>query len=103
MRRIYVFGTLALFLLCGLRLRAEVSQSEQVQVGLPQMRVAEAPDKASSTEALEQRGDELRASKYYLDAVDFYRAALKKDSNNARLYNKAGIAELQMHHFDEAK
>jgi len=103
MRRIYVVGTVALFLLCGLPLQAEVSQSEQVQVGLPQMRVAEAPDRAASVDDLEQRGDQLRASKYYLDAVDFYRAALKKDANNARLYNKAGIAELQMHHFDEAK
>ena len=100
MRRIYA---LLPFLLCGLFLQAEVSQSEQVQVGLPQMRVAEAPDNASSVDALEQRGDELRASKYYLDAVDFYRAALKKDPNNARIYNKVGIAELQMHRFDDAK
>jgi tetratricopeptide (TPR) repeat protein len=103
MRYVYVVGTLALFLFCGLFLQAEVSQSEQVQVGLPQMRVAEAPDKGSTADALEQRGDELRASKYYLDAIDFYRAALKKDSNNARILNKEGIAELQMHHFDEAK
>ena len=103
MHRIYVVGTLALFLLGGLFLQAEVSQADQVQVGLPQMRVAEAPDKASSVDALEQRGDELRSSKYYLDAVDFYRAALKKDPNNARIYNKVGIAELQMHRFDEAK
>jgi tetratricopeptide (TPR) repeat protein len=103
MRYIYVVGTLALFLFSGLSLRAEVSQSEQVQVGLPQMRVAEAPDKGSTVEALEQRGDELRAGKFYLDAIDFYRAALKKDPNNARIYNKVGIAQLQMHRFDEAK
>lgn len=103
MRRSYVGGTLVLLLFCGLRLQAEVSQSEQVQVGLPQMRVAEAPDTASTAQALEQRGDDLRAGKFYLDAMDYYRAALKKDSNNARIYNKVGISELQMHRFDDAK
>jgi len=104
MRRVYTVGALALFFLfCGLRLQAEVGPSEQVQVGLPQMRVAESPDQGASLEALEQRGDDLRASKFYLDAIDFYRAALKKDPDNARIYNKAGIAELQMRRYGEAK
>ena len=103
MRRLLIGGTLVLLLLCGLRLQAEVSQSEQVQVGLPQMRVADPPNAAATAEALEERGDSLRAEKFYLDATDYYHAALKKDPDNARLYNKVGIAELQMHRFDEAK
>jgi tetratricopeptide (TPR) repeat protein len=103
MRRLFVGSSLVLLLFCGLRLQAEVAQSEQVQVGLPQMRVAEAPDAAATAEALEQRGDNLRASKFYLDAIDYYRAALKKEPNNARIYNKAGIAELQLHRFEDAK
>lgn len=103
MRRIYFAGVLLLFSLSGLRLQAEVAQSDQVQAGLPQVRVAEPPDTASTPAALEQRGDDLRAGKFYLDAIDYYRAALKKDPNNARLYNKVGIALLQMHRFDDAK
>jgi tetratricopeptide (TPR) repeat protein len=103
MRSLSIGVTLLLLLFCGLALQAKVSQSDQVQVGLPQMRVAEPPDTAATADALETRGDELRASKFYLDALDFYRAALKKDPNNAKVYNKAGISELQMRRFDDAK
>lgn len=103
MGRIYFAGALLLFLLSGLSLQAEPAQSEQLQVGLPQMRIAEPPDIASTVEALEQRGDDLRGGKFYLDAIDYYRAALKKDQSNARILNKVGIALLQMHRFDEAK
>lgn len=92
---------LLLFFVAGFHRAA--AQSEQVQVGLPQVRVAESPDSAATPEALEQRGDELRGGKFYLDAIDYYRAAIKKDPNNARLLNKVGIAMLQMHRFDEAK
>ncbi len=52
---------------------------------------------------LEQRGDTLRAEKAYLDALDYYRAPLAKEPNNARLYNKIGINELQMGRFAEAR
>jgi tetratricopeptide (TPR) repeat protein len=103
MRSLSIGVTLLLLLFCGLELQAKGPQSDQVQVGLPQMRVAEPPDTLATADALETRGDELRASKFYLDALDFYRAALKKDPNNSRVYNKAGIAELQMRRFDDAK
>lgn len=103
MRRIFFATALALFLLFGLRAQSFAAQSDQVQVGLPQVRVAEPPSAASTAEALEARGDELRAGKFYLDAVDYYRAALKKDPSNARLINKVGISFLQMHRFDEAR
>src|SRR5512135_2661216 len=45
---------------------------------------------------LESRGDVLRARFAYADALTCYRTALRKDKKNAVLYNKAGIAELQM-------
>ena len=45
---------------------------------------------------LEQRGDVLRARLAYSDALTCYRTALRKDKKNAALYNKAGIAELQL-------
>ena len=35
--------------------------------------------------------DTLRAEKAYLDALDYYRAAIAKQPTNAKLYNKVGI------------
>jgi tetratricopeptide (TPR) repeat protein len=103
MRRIFFAGALLLFLLCGLHLQAAAAQSDQVQVGLPQVRVADPPDTAATVQALENRGDDLRGGKFYLDAIDYYRAALKKDPDNARLINKVGISMLQMHRFGDAR
>lgn len=60
------------------------------------------PSPTASVEELEARGDELRTQKSYFDAVDYYQAALAKDPKNARISNKAGIAELQMHHFKQS-
>lgn len=70
------------------------AQSELVQVVPPQVRV-EAPSPNATPEDLEKRGDDLRSQKAYVDALDYYRAALAK-SPGARLYNKAGIAEMQL-------
>ena len=52
---------------------------------------------------LEERGDTLRAEKAYLDALDYYRAALAKNSGSAPLYNKIGINELQLGRFADAR
>ena len=57
----------------------------------------------ASVAELEKRGDTLRAEKAYLDALDYYRAAIAKEPNNAKLYNKIGINELQMARFNEAR
>jgi tetratricopeptide (TPR) repeat protein len=77
--------------------------SEQVEVSPPPMRRAEAPPADATAADLEERGDTLRAEKSYLDALDYYRAALAKKPNNAQLYNKIGINELQMARFNEAR
>jgi tetratricopeptide (TPR) repeat protein len=79
-----------------------VHASEQVQVTPPPARRAEPPSANSTAAELEQRGDTLRAEKSYLDALDYYRAALAKEPNSARIYNKIGINELQMGRFAEA-
>jgi tetratricopeptide (TPR) repeat protein len=84
-------------------LHAQSSPSEQVQVGPPPVRRAEPPSPTASGEELEKRGDDLKADKAYLDALDYYRAALKKNPNSAPIYNKAGITELLMQRFKEAK
>jgi len=46
-----------------------------VQVGPPPVRRAEPPGPSASVEELEASGDQLRAEKDYLDAMDYYVAA----------------------------
>jgi tetratricopeptide (TPR) repeat protein len=65
-------------------------------------------DAMSSTE-LEKAGDEARAQKDYLHAIDCFQAAARKDRKNAVLYNKLGLAELRQNdlrpariHFEKA-
>ena len=82
---------------------AQAHSTEQVQVSPPPMRRAQPPAPDATVAELEQRGDTLRAEKSYLDALDYYRAALAKESNNSRLCNKIGINELQMTRFAEAR
>lgn len=60
----------------------------------PQQRPTITPDMTVTD--LENRGDLARVRKDYRGAIDYYRAALKKDRNNAVLYNKIGICDLQM-------
>lgn len=56
----------------------------------------------STAEQLEQRGDELRESKNYLDAIDYYEAAIKKRPT-AVLYNKEGMTYLLMSNLGKAQ
>jgi len=81
---------------------AQSSNSELVQISPPTMRRAAPPAATATADELEKRGDELRIEKDYLDALDYYRAALAKNRNSAKIYNKAGIAELLMQRFNEA-
>ncbi|HEX3353164.1 MAG TPA: tetratricopeptide repeat protein [Terriglobales bacterium] len=81
---------------------AQNHSSEQVQVSPPPTRRAEPPSVNAGAAELEERGDALRMEKSYLDALDYYRAGLEKDSSNAKLHNKIGITELQMGRFPEA-
>jgi tetratricopeptide (TPR) repeat protein len=61
----------------------------------------EAPDqpstdmKAMTVIQLDQAGDLARAQKNYDLAIDYFRAALKKDRKNATIYNKLGLAQLK--------
>ncbi len=60
-----------------------------------------APD--ASVSELEARGDQLRMQKLYLDALDYYRAAIAKEPRSAAVINKIGITELMMQRYREAK
>ncbi len=62
------------------------------------------PSPTASLEQLDSQGDLLRQDKRYLDALDYYEAALKRIPNReALLHNKIGITNLQMGQLDEAK
>src|ERR1019366_1896143 len=95
-------SSVALLLSALLVLPAQAQNTEQLQVGPPLHRV-DPPAPGASPEGLEKRGDELREDKNYLDAVDFYQAALKGAPGNGSVFNKIGICQLQMHRYKEAK
>jgi len=77
--------------------------TEQLQVGPPPLHRADPPRPGATREELEKQGDQLRTDKNFLDALDYYQAALKVDSNNAALYNKAGICQLMMQRYKEGR
>jgi len=81
---------------------AQVAHPEQLQVKPPQIRAVDPPASDAKPADLEARGDELRAEKLYLDALDYYRVALGK-AKSAALLNKMGITELMMQRYREAK
>lgn len=67
------------------------------------MRSVDPPAQGASVADLEIRADELRTEKLYLDALDYYRAAMAKEKNSARLLNKVGITELMLDRFRDAR
>ena len=72
-----------------------VTTGEQIR------RVSPPPDDATAEE-LDNEGDVLRAQKDFADAIDYYSAAIAR-APSASLYNKRGIAKLQMMRMYEAK
>ncbi|MCU1299917.1 MAG: tetratricopeptide repeat protein [Candidatus Sulfotelmatobacter sp.] len=82
---------------------AQVSHSEQVQISPPLMRGIDPPAPEATVAALELQADRLRSEKLYLDALDYYRAALAKKTNDAHLLNKIGITELLIQRYKEAR
>jgi cytochrome c-type biogenesis protein CcmH/NrfG len=97
----------SLLAICVIALSAsswgQVSHSEQVQVRPPLIRTVDPPAPDATVADLEARADSLHAQKLYLDALDYYRAALAKEPNSSRLLNKMGITELMMPRYREAK
>jgi tetratricopeptide (TPR) repeat protein len=65
------------------------------------LRVPPPPENATSAE-LEQQADVLRGQKAYLDSIDYYRAAIKKQ-DSAVLHNKVGICLLLLRRDSEAR
>jgi len=67
----------------------------------PAPQPAPVPNVSDSPEQLEQQGDQLRAQKRYLDAVDFYSTAIAKQPT-ALLWNKKGMAYLFLQRPEDA-
>jgi tetratricopeptide (TPR) repeat protein len=81
----------------------QAPHSEQVQIKPPMLRMTDPPAPDATAADLELRADQLRAAKLYLDALDYYRAALAKQPNSPGLLNKVGITDLMMQRYREAK
>src|SRR5213080_2378222 len=77
MRRQVLLCALTMLVAASVTLLAQAFPSEQIQVG-PPLRHTQAPLASATPQELEQRGDELRGKKSYLDALDYYGVALKK-------------------------
>lgn len=93
----------AVLLILSAAALAQVSHADQVQIAPPLVRAIEPPSPEATAVQLEQQADGLRAEKLYLDALDYYNAALAKKPNDARLLNKIGITELMMQRYKEAR
>jgi tetratricopeptide (TPR) repeat protein len=68
-----------------------------------QQRPPETPPAEDTPAQLEEKADVLRARKAYEQALVYYEAALRKDPRNAVLYDKRGIAELQLNNLAAAQ
>jgi tetratricopeptide (TPR) repeat protein len=90
-------------LACPILTRGQAGHSEQVQIKPPLIRTVDPPAADATSAALEKRADELRSEKLFLDALDYYRAALAKEPHAARIWNKIGITELMMQRYSDAR
>jgi len=96
-------GSVSLLFSALFVLSLQAQNSEQLEVGPPPLHRADPPAPGATPEQLETRGDELRTQKNFLDAVDFYQAALKAAPGNASVFNKIGICQLMTQRYREAR
>jgi tetratricopeptide (TPR) repeat protein len=94
---------LILLLISSTAALAQISHREQVQITPPLIRTVDPPAPDATATDLEIRADQLRSSKLYLDALDYYQVAMARKPNDARLLNKVGIVHLMMQHYKDAK
>ena len=99
----YRKACLILLLISSTAAFAQVSHSDQVQIAPPLVRAVDPPAQDATAADIELQADKLRSEKLYLDALDYYHAALVQKPNDASLLNKIGITELMMQRYKEAK
>ena len=96
-----IFGLFFLPAVLAVPLNAQ--SLEQLDVGPPPLHRAEPPSPGASAKDLESSGDALQSQKNYLDAIDYYQAALAKDARNAVLLNKIGMCQLLLGRYKGAQ
>jgi tetratricopeptide (TPR) repeat protein len=96
-------GSVALLFCALLTLPSQAQSTEQLEVGPPPLHRVDPPAPGASPEELEQRGDDLRMEKNFIDAIDYYQAALRDAPGSASVLNKIGICQLMMQHYRDAK
>jgi tetratricopeptide (TPR) repeat protein len=101
-------ATLAVLIWIAVPVRAPAQAAPQGETTSPanQAPASQVPPPAANAtlEELEDRGDDLRGKKLYLDAEDYYTEALERiPSKVAAIYNKIGIANLQLGRHDQAR
>jgi len=103
--RSIAFAWLSVLLLLplGFVVPLQAQSPEQLAVGPPPQHRVEPPAPGATAKELENQGDGLQAQKNYLDAIEYYQAALTKDPHNAVLTNKIGMSQLLLHRYKEAK
>jgi tetratricopeptide (TPR) repeat protein len=97
------FAALAVLFAVVFVLPLHAQSTEQLEVGPPPLHRADPPPPGATPDELEQRADNLRVEKNFLDAIEYYEAALRSVPSNASLFNKIGMCQLQMHRDKEAK
>jgi tetratricopeptide (TPR) repeat protein len=97
----FILPVVALSLLAPAVAVAQLSELDQIQIAPPVSQV-QPPSKDASAEQLEKQGDELRAEKAYVDALDYFHAALAKQPDNPPVLNKIGIVDLMLQRYREA-
>ncbi|HXJ88799.1 MAG TPA: tetratricopeptide repeat protein [Candidatus Binatia bacterium] len=78
---------------------AQISHADPVQVKPPLLRTIDPPSPDTTPADLEARADELHAQKLYFDAIDYYRAALRKTkvpTDEGKILNKICRTQLVM-------
>jgi tetratricopeptide (TPR) repeat protein len=109
MRRMFwmkVATTLCLFTFALPLLLSAQDTSQTMSVTPPPTRRIERPPADANPADLEERGDQLRGEKAYLDALDYYQAAVKKLPKGpaaAIVLNKMGITQFQMQRYEDSK
>jgi tetratricopeptide (TPR) repeat protein len=109
MRRVFIVLAVAIFAIsAAAQTGAPAGVSNTTTPNLPQVRVGEPikvepPSPSASVADLESSADKLREQNMYRDAVDYYEVALKKEPKNAVLWNKRGIALLQLGRYHEGE
>ncbi len=99
----YRKACLVVLLISSTAALAQISHPEQVQISPPLVRAIDPPAPDATAAALELQADRLREDKLYLDALDYYHAALTKKAGDSRLLNKIGITELMIQRYKQAR